>query len=115
MLAFVGVCMLLLSGDFARIGTFLPDFYAVFLLEAIMLAWPSRTVHGTLMQLAGLVMPGSAVAILGFCTLEEMGVYFPHWAHMVMQPVVLMFWGGILLYPLVFSCVCLWFRVKMQK
>ena len=115
MLAFLGVCLLLVLMDFAQIGTFKLDFYAVFLAELLLLALPSRTSYGTLLQLVGLVMPGSAVVILGFCILEEMGVYFPQWAHMVMQPVVLTFWAGMVPYLLIWACVSLWYKASKQK
>lgn len=112
---FLAVCLLLLLVECARIGTFPLDFYAVFLVEVLLLALPSRTSYGTLMQLVGLVMPCSAVVILGFCTLEAMGVYFPQWAHMVMLPVALTFWVGMVPYLFIWACVSLWHKVKMQK
>lgn len=117
-LAFLGVCLLLVLMDFAQIGTFKLDFYAVFLAELLLLALPSRTSYGTLMQLVGLVMPGCGVVIMGFGILEAKGVYFPQGEYLVMCPVALMFWLGVVLYPLAWALVAFW-RVlvarKMQK
>ena len=117
-LAFLGVCLLLVLMDFAQIGTFKLDFYAVFLAELLLLSLPSRTSYGTLMQLVGLVMPGCGVVIMGFGILEAMGVYFPQGEYLVMYPVALMFWLGVVLYPLAWALVAFW-RVlvtkKMQK
>ena len=114
-LAFLGVCLLLVLMDFAQIGTFKLDFYAVFLVELLLLALPSRTSYGTLMQLVGLVMPGCGVVIIGFSILEEMGVYFPHWEYMVMYPVALTFWVGMVPYLLIWACVSLWYKATKQK
>lgn len=114
-LAFLGVCMLLVLVDFARIGTFKLDFYGVFLVEVLLLALPSRTSHGTLMQLVGLVMPFSAVAILLFCGMEEMGMCFPRWMHMVMTPLALIFWVGGVLYSFVWALLALWRGLVAQK
>ncbi|MBQ8376623.1 MAG: hypothetical protein IJX33_06195 [Akkermansia sp.] len=41
-----------------------PEFVTLFLLEVVMLSIPSRTSHGTLMQLIGLAMPLSAAVLL---------------------------------------------------
>ena len=114
-LAFSGVCLLLVLMDLAQIGTFKLDFYAVFLAELLLLALPSRTSYGTLMQLVGLVMPGCGVVIMGFGILEAKGVYFPQGEYLVMCPVALMFWVGMVPYLLIWACVSLWYKASKQK
>ena len=107
-LAFLGVCMLLVLVDFARIGTFKLDFYGVFLVEVLLLALPSRTSHGTLMQLVGLVMPFSAVVILVLYGIERC---FPSpekvpWTEYIMIPFGVVTMAGLFLYPLGFGLIC---------
>lgn len=81
---------------------------AMFLLAAGMLAIPSRTSHGTLMQLVGLVMPFSAVVIL---VLTGIDWWFPSpekvpWTELVMIPFGFALLGGLFLYPLGFALIC---------
>ena len=80
----------------------------MFLLAAGMLAIPSRTSHGTLMQLAGLVMPFSAVVILVLTGIDR---WFPSpekvpWTEFIMIPFGLVLLVGLFLYPLGFALIC---------
>ena len=80
----------------------------MFLLAAGMLAIPSRTSHGTLMQLAGLVMPFSAVVILFLIGIDR---WFPSpekvpWTEFIMIPFGLALLVGLFLYPLGFALIC---------
>lgn len=81
---------------------------AMFLLGAGMLAIPSRTSHGTLMQLVGLFVPLSAVVIL---VLIGIGRWFPSpekvsWAELIMIPSGLVTMAGLFLYPPGFGLIC---------
>ncbi len=81
---------------------------AMFLLGAGMLAIPSRTSHGTLMQLVGLVMPFSAVVILFLTGIDR---WFPSpekvpWTELIMIPFGFALLGGLFLYPLGFGLIC---------
>ena len=107
-LAFLGVCLLLVLMDFAQIGTFKLDFYAVFLAELLLLALPSRTSYGTLMQLVGLVVPLSDVVILFLIGIDR---WFPSpekvpWTELIMIPFGLVTMAGLFLYPLGFGLIC---------
>ena len=62
----VVMCLLAVLGVFGVYREFVPEFFAVFMVEVVMLLLPSRTKSGTLVQLLGLMMPCSAVAILLF-------------------------------------------------
>ena len=114
----VVMCLLAVLGVFGVYREFVPEFFAVFMVEVVMLLLPSRTKSGTLVQLLGLMMPCSAVAILLFGGIEEAGMRFPQWVHLVMTPLALIFWAGVVLYPSAWALVELW-RVlvaqKMQK
>lgn len=114
----VVMCLLAVLGVFGVYREFVPEFFAVFMEEVVMLLLPSRTKSGTLVQLLGLMMPCSAVAILLFGGMEEAGMRFPQWVHLVMTPLALIFWAGVVLYPSAWALVELW-RVlvaqKMQK
>ena len=114
----VVLCLLVVLGVFGGYCEFVPEFFAVFMVEVVMLSLPSRTKGGTLVQLLGLLMPCSAVAILLFGGMEEAGMHFPQWIHMVMTPLALIFWAGVVLYPFSWALIELW-RVlvaqKMQK
>ena len=114
----VVLCLLVVLGVFGSYCEFVPEFFAVFMVEVVMLSLPSRTKSGTLVQLLGLMMPCSAVAILLFGGMEEVGMHFPQWIHMVMTPLALIFWAGVVFYPFSWALIELW-RVlvaqKMQK
>ncbi len=98
-----------------------PEFVTLFLLEVVMLSIPSRTSHGTLMQLIGLAMPLSA-AVLETLVVVEWWYPSPEkvpWTEfiMILPGVVMM--GGLFFYPLGFWLVCRWSRAenrgKIQK
>lgn len=81
---------------------------AMFLLGAGMLAIPSRTSHGTLMQLVGLVVPLSDVVILFLIGIDR---WFPSpekvpWTELIMIPFGLVTMAGLFLYPLGFGLIC---------
>lgn len=81
---------------------------AMFLLVAGMLAIPSRTSHGTLMQLVGLVMPFSAVVFLVLIGIDR---WFPSpekvpWTELAMIPFGVVLLAGLFLYPLGFGLAC---------
>ena len=94
------------------------------MLEALMLAIPSRTSYGTLMQLVGLAMPLSAAVLV---TLVVVDWWFPS-PEKVSETIfvvilcALVMMGGWFFYPFGFWLVCRWRRaedrarqVKMQK
>lgn len=114
-LGVVVLCLLVVLVSFASSGCFVPEFFAVFMVEVVMLSLPSRTKGGTLVQLLGLMMPCSAVAILLFGGMEEAGMHFPRWMHMVMTPLALIFWVGGVLYPFVWALLALWRGLVAQK
>ena len=111
----VGLCLLAVLVSFASSGCFVPEFFAVLMVEVVMLSLPSRTKSGTLVQLLGLMMPCSAVAILLFGGMEEAGMHFPQWIHMVMTPLALIFWAGVVLYPFSWALIELWRVLVVQK
>ena len=111
----VVLCLLAVLVFFGCFREFVPGFFAVFMAEAVMLMLPSRTKSGTLVQLLGLLMPCSAVAILLFGGMEEAGMHFPQWIHMVMTPLALIFWAGVVLYPFAWPLVGLWRVLVVQK
>ena len=81
---------------------------AMFLLGAGMLAIPSRTSHGTLMQLVGLVVPFSAVVILFLIGIDR---WFPSpekvpLTELIMIPFGMALLAGLFLYPLGFGLIC---------
>ena len=53
----VVLCLLVVLGLFGCSRCFVPEYFAVFMVEAVMLFLPSRTKGGTLVQLLGLLMP----------------------------------------------------------
>ena len=85
-----------------------PEFVTLFLLEVVMLSIPSRTSHGTLMQLIGLAMPLSAAVLLTLVVVEW---WWPSpekvpWTEFIMiLPGVAMI-AGLFLYPLGFWLIC---------
>ena len=85
-----------------------PEFVTLFLLEVVMLSIPSRTSHGTLMQLLGLAMPLSAAVLLTLVVVEW---WWPSpekvpWTEFIMiLPGVAMI-AGLFLYPLGFWLIC---------
>ena len=85
-----------------------PEFVTLFLLEVVMLSIPSRTSHGTLMQLIGLAMPLSAAVLLTLVVVEW---WWPSpekvpWTEFIMiLPGVAMI-AGLSLYPLGFWLIC---------
>ncbi|MBE6416081.1 MAG: hypothetical protein E7032_06060 [Akkermansiaceae bacterium] len=85
-----------------------PEFVTLFLLEVVMLSIPSRTSHGTLMQLIGLAMPLSAAVLLTLVVVEW---WFPSpekvpWTELIMIPFGLVTMAGLFLYPLGFGLIC---------
>lgn len=91
-----------------------PEYVTLFLLEVVMLSIPSRTSHGTLMQLIGLAMPLSA-AVLETLVVVEWWYPSPEkvpWTEfiMILPGVVMM--GGLFFYPLGFWLVCRWRRLE---
>lgn len=114
-LGVVVLCLLVVLGVFSGYCELVSEFFAVFMVEVSMLILPSRTKCGTLVQLLGLMMPCSAVAILLFGGMEEAGMHFPQWIHMVMTPLALIFWEGVVLYPLSWALIELWRVLVVQK
>ena len=85
-----------------------PEFVTLFLLEVVMLSIPSRTSHGTLMQLIGLAMPLSAAVLLTLVVVEW---WFPSpekvpWTELIMIPFGLVTMAGLFLYPPGFGLIC---------
>lgn len=81
-----------------------PEFVTLFLLEVVMLLIPSRTSHGTLMQLLGLAMPLSA-AVLETLVVEEWWYPSPEkvpWTEFIMILPGEAMIAGLFLYPLGF-------------
>ena len=122
-LAFVGVCMLWVLVAFCCYGVGSAEFALLFLLGAGMLLIPSRTSYGTLMQLVGLAIPLSGAVAVGIMVVE---VLYPSaekvpCTQMAMIPFVVVWFAGLVFYPLGFALVVLfeWRRVadrhKMQK
>ena len=85
-----------------------PEFVTLFLLEVVMLSIPSRTSHGTLMQLIGLSMPLSVAVLLTLAVVEW---WYPSpekvpWTEFIMIPFGLVTVAGLFLYPLGFGLIC---------
>lgn len=85
-----------------------PEFVTFFLLEVVMLSIPSRTSHGTLMQLIGLAMPLSVAVLLTLAVVEW---WWPSpekvpWTELIMIPFGLVTMAGLFLYPLGFALIC---------
>ena len=117
---FLGGCVLWVAGCGVYRGMLsrellpTPEFVTLFLLEVVMLSIPSRTSHGTLMQLIGLAMPLS-VAVLETLVVVEWWYPSPEkvpWTEfiMILPGVVMM--GGLFFYPLGFWLVCRWRRLE---
>ena len=122
-LAFVGVCMLWVLVAFCCYGVGSAEFALLFLLGAGMLLIPSRTSYGTLMQLVGLAIPLSGAVAVGIMVVE---VLYPSaekvpCTQMAMIPFVVVWFAGLVFYPLGFALVVLFERRrvadrhKMQK
>lgn len=85
-----------------------PEFVTLFLLEVVMLSIPSRTSHGTLMQLIGLAMPLSVAVLL---TLDVVEWWYPSpekvpWTEFIMILPGEAMIAGLFLYPLGFWLIC---------
>ena len=122
-LAFVGVCMLWVLVAYCCYGVGSAEFALLFLLGAGMLLIPSRTSYGTLMQLVGLAIPLSGAVAVGIMVVE---VLYPSaekvpCTQMAMIPFVVVWFAGLVFYPLGFALVVLFERRrvadrhKMQK
>ena len=116
-LAFVGVCMLwvLVACCCYSVGS--EDFVLLFLLGAGMLLIPSRTSYGTLMQLMGLVIPLSGAVAAGIMVVE---VLYPSaekvpCTQMAMIPFVVVWFAGLVFYPLGFALVVLFERRRVAE
>ena len=122
-LAFVGVCMLWVLVACCCYGVGSAEFALLFLLGAGMLLIPSRTSYGTLMQLVGLAIPLSGAVAVGIMVVE---VLYPSaekvpCTQMAMIPFVVVWFAGLVFYPLGFALVVFFERRrvadrhKMQK
>ena len=122
-LAFVGVCMLWVLVACCCYGVGSTEFVLLFLLSAGMLLIPSRTSYGTLMQLVGLAIPLSGAVAVGIMVVE---VLYPSaekvpCTQMAMIPFMVVWFAGLVFYPLGFALVVLFERRrvadrhKMQK
>ena len=122
-LAFVGVCMLWVLVAYCCYGVGSAEFALLFLLGAGMLLIPSRTSYGTLMQLVGLAIPLSGAVAVGIMVVE---VLYPSaekvpCTQMAMIPFMVVWFAGLVFYPLGFALVVLFERLrvadrhKMQK
>ena len=122
-LAFVGVCMLWVLVAYCCYGVGSAEFALLFLLGAGMLLIPSRTSYGTLMQLVGLAIPLSGAVAVGIMVVE---VLYPSaekvpCTQMAMIPFVVVWFAGLVFYPLGFALVVFFERRrvadrhKMQK
>ena len=122
-LALGGVCMLGVLVAYCCYGVGSAEFALLFLLGAGMLLIPSRTSYGTLMQLVGLAIPLSGAVAVGIMVVE---VLYPSaekgpCTQMAMIPFVVVWFAGLVFYPLGFALVVLFERRrvadrhKMQK
>ena len=122
-LAFVGGCLLWVLVAFCCYGVGSAEFALLFLLGAGMLLIPSRTSYGTLMQLVGLAIPLSGAVAVGIMVVE---VLYPSaekvpCTQMAMIPFMVVWFAGLVFYPLGFALVVLFERRrvadrhKMQK
>ena len=98
-----------------------PEFVTLFLLEVVMLSIPSRTSHGTLMQLIGLAMPLSTAGMLTLVVVEW---WWPSPEILSLLEFAAILFAlvsvaGLFFYPLGFWLLCRWSRVenrgKIQK
>ena len=74
-LAFLGVCLLLVLMDFAQIGTFKLDFYAVFLAELLLLALPASFTICDSITLPPHCKPNLIFYSTGYFTVKDQFVY----------------------------------------
>lgn len=94
-----------------------PEFVTLFLLEVVMLSIPSRTSHGTLMQMIGLSMPLSA-AVLESLVVVEWWYPTPEKVSplgFAAIPFALVSLAGLFFYPLGFWLVCRWRRAENSR
>ena len=90
---------------------------SMFLLAAGMLAIPSRTSHGTLMQLVGLAIPLSGAVAAGIMVVEAL---YPSaekvpCTQMAMIPFMVLWFAGLVFYPLGFALVVLFERRRVAE
>ena len=116
-LAFVGVCMLWVLVACCCYGVGSAEFALLFLLGAGMLLIPSRTSYGTLMQLVGLAIPLSGAVAAGIMVVE---VLYPSaekvpCTQMAMIPFVVVWFAGLVFYPLGFALVVLFERRRVAE
>ena len=116
-LAFVGVCMLWVLVAFCCYGVGSAEFALLFLLGAGMLLIPSRTSYGTLMQLVGLAIPLSGAVAVGIMVVE---VLYPSaekvpCTQMAMIPFMVVWFAGLVFYPLGFALVVLFERRRVAE
>ena len=116
-LAFVGVCMLWVLVAFCCHGVGSAEFALLFLLGAGMLLIPSRTSYGTLMQLVGLAIPLSGAVAEGIMVVE---VLYPSaekvpCTQLAMIPFVVVWFAGLVFYPLGFALVVLFERRRVAE
>lgn len=116
-LAFVGVCLLWVLVAYCCYGVGSVDFVLLFLLGAGMLLIPSRTSYGTLMQLVGLAIPLSGAVAMGIMVVE---VLYPSaekvpCTQLAMIPFVVIWFAGLVFYPLGFALVVLFERCRTAE
>ena len=116
-LAFVGVCMLWVLVACCCYGVGSAEFALLFLLGAGMLLIPSRTSYGTLMQLVGLAIPLSGAVAEGIMVVE---VLYPSaekvpCTQLAMIPFVVVWFAGLVFYPLGFALVVLFERRRVAE
>lgn len=116
-LAFVGVCMLWVLVACCCYGVGSAEFALLFLLGAGMLLIPSRTSYGTLMQLVGLAIPLSGAVAAGIMVVE---VLYPSaekvpCTQMAMIPFMVVWFAGLVFYPLGFALVVLFERRRVAE
>ena len=116
-LAFVGVCILWVLVACCCYGVGSAEFALLFLLGAGMLLIPSRTSYGTLMQLVGLAIPLSGAVAVGIMVVE---VLYPSaekvpCTQMAMIPFVVVWFAGLVFYPLGFALVVLFERRRVAE
>lgn len=116
-LAFVGVCMLWVLLACCCYGVGSAEFALLFLLGAGMMLIPSRTSYGTLMQLVGLAIPLSGAVAAGIMVVE---VLYPSaekvpCTQMAMIPFMVVWFAGLVFYPLGFALVVLFERRRVAE
>ena len=115
--AFVGVCLLWVLVAYCCYGVGTAYFVLLFLLGAGMLLIPSRTSYGTLMQLVGLAIPLSGAVAAGIMVVE---VLYPSaekvpCTQMAMIPFRVVWFAGLVFYPLGFALVVLFERRRVAE